>query len=126
MLYDGACPICTREVEMLRRKDKHDRIDFQDIQSAEFDPAAYGLTAQLVRDKLHGILPDGSVVTGMEVIRRAYRAIGLGWLWAPTGWPVLRWVFDGLYAVWAKMRPWFSKPRCDDGVCAVETDQGKS
>ena len=35
---------------------------------------------------------------------KAYRAVGLGWLLAPAGWPVLGWFFDGLYAVFARYR----------------------
>ena len=105
MLYDGACPACRREVAMLRRRDAEGRILFEDITAKSFDPAAYGLTPEQVMAAMHGVLPDGTVVRGMEVIRRLYQAIGLGWLLAPTGWPVLRWIFDGLYWVWANSAP---------------------
>ncbi|MBI1372316.1 MAG: DUF393 domain-containing protein [Phycisphaera sp.] len=120
MLYDGECPACRREVDMLRRRDTRQQIDFEDIAAAGFDAGRYGLTAERVRAVLHGVLPDGSVVTGMEVVRRAYRAIGLGWVWAPTGWPVLRWFSDRAYDVWAaQIRPRLVRRRCDDGGCAV-------
>jgi hypothetical protein len=34
----------------------------------------------------------------MEVLRRAYDAIGLGWWLAPTKWPILRFASDASYA----------------------------
>lgn len=41
MLYDGDCPLCMREVNMLRRRDKEaGKIDFVDISSPQYDPAA--------------------------------------------------------------------------------------
>ncbi len=53
---------------------------------------------------LHVRTPDGRVVCAMEAVRAAYRAVGLGWLVAPTGWPGLRPVFDRLYAAFARNR----------------------
>ncbi len=40
----------------------------------------------------------------MSVFRATYKAVGLGWLLAPTGWPVLKPLFDGLYRLFAKYR----------------------
>ncbi len=59
--------------------------------------------AQLEK-QIHAILPDGSLVSRMDVIREAYRAIDLYWLIAPTGWPILRPLFDWLYDFVAKHR----------------------
>lgn len=121
MLHDGACPLCSREVAFLRRRDREGRIVFEDIADPTFDPARYGLTHEQVHGKMHAVLPDGSVVTGVEVFRRVYRAIGFGWLVAPTGWPVLRWVFDGLYGCFARIRPWLGGGRsCADGACEID------
>lgn len=33
---------------------------------------------------IHAILPDGKVVTNVEVFRRLYEAVGLGWVYAIT------------------------------------------
>lgn len=68
--------------------------------------------------EMHAFTGDGRVVRGMEVFRLAYRAVGWGWVWAPTGWPILRPIFDALYRVFARNRlRWFS--RCEGGVCGV-------
>ena len=119
LFYDGACPLCAREVAMLRRMDRNrSRLGFIDITAPEFDPAVYGLTAERVMAEMHGLTADNRVVRGMEVFRRAYRQVGWGWLVAPTGWPVLKPVFDGLYRVFAKNRLRLTG-RCKRGACAL-------
>ncbi len=105
LLFDGDCPLCSREVRGLERLDRgRRRIAFEDIAAADFDPGIYGLDAETVMDRIHGVLPDGSVLEGVEVFRRAYRAVGLGWLLVPTRWPGLRLLADAGYRVFARNR----------------------
>ena len=122
LLYDGKCPICSREVRWLRRRAarRGAKLGFEDIAAPGFDPARYGLTAKAVRDQMHGVLPDGSVVRGVEVFRQAYAAVGLGWLLGWTRWPGLRLVADAGYAVFAKLRPHLSRfGRGCDETCGL-------
>lgn len=104
LLYDSLCPICRREVDWLKRRDRNGRLATIDIAAPGFDPAPLGLSAERVVARLHGIDADGRVVEGMAAMRGAWRAVGLGWLIAPTGWPLLRWLFDGMYRVFARYR----------------------
>ena len=105
VLIDGACPLCHREAQLWRRLDRgRGRIVLEDISSADFDAARYGLTREQVMDQIHGILPSGAVVRGMEVFRRAYAAVGFGWVLAPTGWPLLRPVCNRSYQWFARNR----------------------
>lgn len=125
LLYDGDCPLCSREIRMLRRLDRgRGRLAFKDISAPDFDSGAYGLSAAAVDARMHGLLPDGTVVTGLEAFRRAYAAVGWGWLLAPTAWPGLRRVCDAAYE-------WFARNRrrltgrggaCDTDRCAVPGD----
>jgi len=121
MLYDGLCPLCSREVNMLRRKDKRDQLSFVDIASADFDPASFGVTLADAHAAMHVRLPDGSIVKGMEAFRRVYRALGMGWVLAPTGWPILRPIFDRLYRGFAKVRPRLQRKACASGRCAPKS-----
>ncbi len=120
LLYDGECPFCRREVEWLKRRDRHGRLALEDIAAIGFDPARYGLTRQEVAGVLHGILPDGRVVRRVEALRQAYQAVGLGWLVAPTRLPIVRGVLDGLYGVFAghrvRLGRWFGRS-CEAGTC---------
>ncbi len=105
VLFDGACPLCRREADVWRMLDKRrGRIALEDISAPDFDPGRYGLTRRDVAEQIHGVLPSGAIVTGMDVFRYAYRAVGFGWLTAPTGWPILRPVFDRAYHWFARNR----------------------
>lgn len=123
LLIDGECPLCKREVAWLDRRDKHDRLRFVDIASVDFDPALYSKTLDELMGSIHAVTAGGETVTGVEVFRRAYRAIGLGWLVAPTAWPILRPIFDALYRVFAKIRPRLQRggkdADCDTGRCNI-------
>lgn len=104
LLYDGECPFCRREVRWLQRWNRQGYLAFEDIASPDFDPSLYGTSREELLGVIHGVFPDGRIVRKIEVFRQAYRAIGLGWLVAPTGWPILRRLFDGLYSLLARYR----------------------
>lgn len=121
LLYDGECPLCLREVQMLARMNKKQRLVLEDIAAPDFDASVYGRSFEQLMGSIHGVLPDGSLVDGMEVFRRAYAAVGLGALVAPTGWPGLRPVFDRAYKLFAKNRLRLTgrSEACAQGRCAL-------
>ncbi|MGC6487669.1 MAG: thiol-disulfide oxidoreductase DCC family protein [Planctomycetota bacterium] len=122
LLYDSECPFCKLEVDWLRRRDRAGRLGAVDIAAEGFDAAQFGLSQADVHARLHGVRADGTVVEGMEAIRAAWAAAGLGWVMAPTAWPVLRWFADLGYVVFARYRVPLGRlfgRRCDDGNCAV-------
>jgi predicted DCC family thiol-disulfide oxidoreductase YuxK len=128
LLYDGGCPFCRLEARWLQRWNRHGRLAFEDITAPEFNPARYGVTREDVMGVMHGVFPDGTIVRKVEAFRQAYRAVGLGWLLAPTGWPVLRWICDGLYALFARYRVSVGRifgGSCPAGTCDVSARRQK-
>jgi predicted DCC family thiol-disulfide oxidoreductase YuxK len=121
LLYDGECPLCMREVRMLEKLNHKGRLALEDIAQPDFDASQYGRTFEQLMGSIHGVLPDGQLVTGMEVFRRAYAAVGLGTLLAPTAWPVLKPVFDRAYTLFAKNRLRLTgrSQDCATGRCAI-------
>ena len=104
LLYDADCPMCAAEVRFMQRRDKHSRLAFLDITSPSFEPSRFGLTEDDVHARLHAVEADGTVIEGVEVFRRAYGEVGLGWVLAPTSWPVLRPLADAGYRLFARYR----------------------
>ena len=104
LLYDGTCSFCERETARLCRWGPEGRLLAEDIQDPSFDPGRYGLTRSEITSGLHAVLPGGQIVSRMDAVRAAYKAIGLGWLVAPTRWPVVRRLFDGAYSLFARHR----------------------
>jgi predicted DCC family thiol-disulfide oxidoreductase YuxK len=124
LLYDGQCPFGRLEARWLQRWNREGRLAFEDISAPGFEPQRYGVTHADVLGAMHGVFPDGRLVRKVEAFRQAYGAVGLGWILAPTRWPVLRWIFDGLYALFARCRVSVGRlfgNSCTAGRCDVST-----
>lgn len=118
VFYDGECPLCMREIRMLRRLDRRGKIAFTDIAAVGFDPGALGLDMGRMMDRIRGRLPDGTLIEGVEVFRRLYAAVGFGPLVALTRLPGISALLDAAYTLFAKNRLRLTG-RCHDGQCAV-------
>ena len=122
LLYDGECPLCRREAAFLQRRNRQGRLAFVNIAAPGFDPAVYGTTKEALMGVIHGVFPDGRMVTKVAVFREAYRAVGLGWLLAPTAWPGVSWLADLGYEWFARHRLSIGKVfgrQCEAGTCAL-------
>jgi predicted DCC family thiol-disulfide oxidoreductase YuxK len=110
ILFDGGCPLCLREVRFLEGRDRQrnapfPRLAFVDIDAPGYDPAAHaGIRYAEAMGRIHALAADGTVLRDVAVFRRAYELIGLGWLYAPTSWPLLGPLADAAYRFWARAR----------------------
>ncbi len=106
LLYDGDCPLCVREVTFLQGQDRgRGLVAFVDIASDRYDPADHGdISFATAMGRIHALLPDGTVIKNVEVFRRVYQILGMGWVYAPTQWPLLGPLVDWAYGVWADWR----------------------
>ena len=122
VFFDGGCPLCVREIRMVRSWDRKGRILFTDIDDPSFDPVNVGKTRAELMARMHGRLPDGTWTTGVEVFRRMYAAIGLGPLVWISRCPGLSHLLDLAYTVFARNRLWITG-RCESGTCAIPQTQ---
>ncbi len=106
LLYDGECPLCVKEVNFLRAKDGgRGLVEFVDIAADEYDPAEHGgVDFETAMGRIHAVLADGSVIQNVEVFRRVYEVLGMGWIYAITKVPVIGAIADWLYGIWAAWR----------------------
>lgn len=118
VFYDGECPLCVREIRLLRRLDRRGRIGFVDIAEPGFDPSPLGVDHATLMAKIYGRLPDGTLVTGVEVFRRLYAAVGFGPLVQLSRLPGVSHALDASYRWFAKNRLRLTG-RCDRETCAV-------
>ena len=115
VFFDGACPLCLREINLLRRWDRLRKIRFTDIATPEFQAAKNGKTYDELMAQMHGRLPDGTWIQGVEVFRRLYTAVGFGPLVMLTRLPIISQILDLGYFVFARNRLRLT------GRCTVET-----
>jgi predicted DCC family thiol-disulfide oxidoreductase YuxK len=106
LLYDGDCPLCLREVNFLRQKDNgRGLVVFTDIAAADYSPEENGgVDFATAMGRIHAVRADGTVIKNVEVFRQVYDVLGMGWIYAPTRWPIVGALVDWAYGVWADWR----------------------
>lgn len=109
LLYDAGCAVCALEMDHLRSRNAAGKLLFIDISAPGFDPASYGATLGEMNAEIHARRADGQVIRGVQVLRLAYDAAGLGWVLRPTAWAPLRALSDSGYRVFARHRRTISR-----------------
>lgn len=106
LLYDGACPLCVREVNFLQKRDAgRGLINFVDIADLGYQPEAHGgIEFETAMGRIHAVLPDGTIVKNVEVFRYTYEILGMGWIYAATKLPIIGRLADAAYGLWADWR----------------------
>ena len=104
--YDSECPLCIREINLMRRLDKRRAIDFVEIQTATGCPIS---TDELMK-RFHAQGRGEPIVSGAAAFAAMWRAIPV---LRPFGLlarsrPVL-WVLERLYLGFLKIRPWLQR-----------------
>lgn len=106
LLYDGECPLCVREVNFLKKRDAgRGLVEFVDIADDDYSPEANGgVDFETAMGRIHAVLPDGSLVKNIEVFRRVYETLGMGWVYAVTKLPIVGALANWIYGIWADFR----------------------
>lgn len=106
LLYDGACPLCLREVNFLRKRDAgQGLVAFVDIADLDYAPEDNGnIDFETAMGSIHALLPDGTVMVGVPVFRKVYEVLGMGWVYAITKLPIIGPIADSIYDIWANWR----------------------
>jgi len=126
LLYDGGCPLCLREVRFLEARDRRlhpgqPRLGFVDIDAPGYAAEAHGgISYRQAMGRIHAISADGTVLRDVAVFRQAYALVGLGWLYAPTTWPLLAPVVNALYGLWASARLRLTGRPSLEQLCALQ------
>lgn len=132
LYYDGNCPLCAREIQLLRRRASLDRLQLIDISDAPFDATALGFTHQAMQNLLHARFADGQWVTGLDATLWSWRAAGLEKWAAPLTWKPLRPLLEWAYRLFCYLRPhleWLPHPdaarRCQNNQCPSTPDKSQ-
>ena len=83
-LFDGGCPLCLTETNFLKKRDISNKIAFIDINSKDYDQNLFrDISYSEAMSNLHGIMENGEIITGLDVLAYSYELIGLGWVYYP-------------------------------------------
>lgn len=95
VIYNGACPICSREIAVYKRR-TGDAVSYVDLNAV--DVARYGLTKEQAAQSFHMVV-DGEMLEGLAAFRALWACTrGFRWLAWLTGLPVVRPLAGAVYA----------------------------
>jgi len=101
--FDGACPLCLREIVLMRRLDKRSAIAFIDVTS---EGAACPIDPALLLARFHAREGDGPLLHGAAAFAAMWRAIPL---LRPLGlaarFPPVLLLLEGAYRAFLRVRP---------------------
>ena len=100
LYYDGACPLCAREMKHLAKL-KRDGLDLVDIHQTDITHEMPSKEDLLLT--LHLKRGDEWVI-GADANVAAWQHTQFGMLWTWLRWPIIKQIVDPVYAFWAKRR----------------------
>ena len=123
-LFDGGCPLCLRETNFLKSKDELNKIKFVDINNVNYNPILFkDISYAEAMSNLHGILENGNIIKGLDVLAYSYELIGLGWVYYPLKIEFLAPVLRLFYKYWAKYRLKITGRSNIEKLCTSECKQ---
>jgi len=105
VLYDGACPLCRREISLYSGLHAEQPLRFEDVSDVAVSLPAGATRAQLMA-RFHVRQPDGSLLSGAQAFLALW-AVLPGWRWlARWGrWPGAAWAMEQAYCGFLHLRP---------------------
>ena len=104
--FDGNCPLCVREIRLMRRLDRRRAIRFIDVHAGRDCP----LAPATLLTRFHAQEGDGPIVSGARAFAAMWRAIPL---LRPFGLlarnAALLWVLERMYLGFLRIRPRLSR-----------------
>lgn len=126
VFYDGACSVCSREIEHYVRRDQNRRLIPVDISASNFDPTPYDITLDEFMYELHVIDRGGRVYRGVEAFWAIWQAFPTSTFFGLMGTlitlPVIHPVARLCYKGFARLRPYLPKRKndCHSGTCRID------
>lgn len=126
VFYDGLCPLCSKEINHLRKLDKPGLLKLEDINQDDFESRYPHISKTEANAVLLSQLPDGTLLRGLDTTHAAWSLVGKGYLTAWLRWPIIRWFADKAYTFFARRRHTISRlltgqERCE--ACEINSDR---
>ncbi len=105
VFYDSICPICSKEIDYLKKRKKTGKVHFFDLASREeFENAFNQINYLSAMKEIHAIDPNGNVIKGVDVFSELYARRDLIFISLLMKAPVMHSIFNFGYSVWARYR----------------------
>ncbi|MEM9331088.1 MAG: DUF393 domain-containing protein [Pseudomonadota bacterium] len=110
VFYDGACPLCHREISFYKKRRGSETVDWVDISKSEDEYVHPGLSRTQAMSRFHVVtssgrlLSGGSAFAGLWRSLSAFKPLGVIFSFGP-----LEWLLNRLYDFFLKARPSLQK-----------------
>lgn len=108
LFFDGACPVCSREVAMYQRQAGAGGVAWVDVSRCDTSALGNDLTREAAMARLHLRQPDGRLVSGAQAFTALWQALPR-WAWLGRllgSGPALRWLEAGYRVFLLARRSW--------------------
>jgi predicted DCC family thiol-disulfide oxidoreductase YuxK len=126
--YDALCPLCSREIDYYRTKDRDEVIDWVDITQENFDATSEGLDPKKVHQFFHVKDEHGKIISGVDAFIEIWARIPSLRKWRIFSLlPGAKTAMKIGYAVFARVRPFLprkSRQDCQSELCRVSSKEG--
>jgi predicted DCC family thiol-disulfide oxidoreductase YuxK len=101
--FDGGCPLCRREIALLRRLDRARRLDCRDLTAAE---TVCPLDRGTLLGRFHAQVGDGPLLDGAAAFAAVWRALpALALLGRVAQWGPCTRLLERAYGLFLRARP---------------------
>jgi len=123
IFYDGHCVVCSREMELYKRRNHENRLIFIDINAPDFAADMYGRSHEEFMEKLHVRDAAGQYFTGIDAFIKIWQAFPssplYGFLGKTVDLPGIRLGANIGYTLFARFRYLLPKKKCPAGSCRL-------
>ncbi|CAH0128492.1 thiol-disulfide oxidoreductase DCC family protein [Roseomonas sp. CECT 9278] len=103
--YDGACPICSREIAQYRKVQGAERLDFVDVTACDANGLGPGLSRDAALARMHVRRADGSLASGAAAFAEIWQQLPkLAWAGRLAASPIVLPVLELGYRVFLRVR----------------------
>ncbi|MEM8977024.1 MAG: DUF393 domain-containing protein, partial [Pseudomonadota bacterium] len=108
--FDGACPLCRREINLYRKLKGSDDIAWVDVATADEEALGSGLTSGLAQRRFHVRDKNGQLASGASAFAQLWISLpSTSWLGRFTALPGVRHVADVAYMGFLRIRPFIQR-----------------
>jgi len=106
VLYDGACPLCAREIAHYQGLSPVAPVRFADVSAAPEGDLGCGIDRRAALARMHVVEPDGTVVSGARAFIALWKRMpGWRWLARLASVPPAPWLLEMAYQAFLRVRP---------------------
>jgi predicted DCC family thiol-disulfide oxidoreductase YuxK len=120
VLYDGGCPLCSREINHYRRIASELPIEWVDVTLPEVDLGRFDLTREEALRLFHVVDASGTMQMGAKAFIALW-AVLPGYRWLAKLCRGLR-IAPLLERIYVRFAGWHYRRRCPEGSCGISPE----